>query len=159
MAGVSLRRGSDPGTAAGFVGVVVLDASVLVSVFMRDEENHPLSREAVATLRRAAGAIVIPNLALAEVAGALSRRTLDARIGEGAIRRLRAWPGLHVEPLSAALGLAAASLAAQFRLRGSDAVYVAVAAQRDDMLWTWDREILDRAREVVRVATPGEVMG
>jgi predicted nucleic acid-binding protein len=63
-------------------------------------------------------------------------------------------PGLRLVPVGAELGRQAARLAADLRLRGANAVYVAVAARLDIPLVTWDGEQLARAGGRVRVTTP-----
>jgi predicted nucleic acid-binding protein len=48
----------------------------------------------------------------------------------------------------------AASVAAEHRIRGCDAVYIALADQLDDVLVTLDRQQLERGAAVVAVREP-----
>ena len=57
-------------------------------------------------------------------------------------------------PLTDDLATEAATSAAQQRLRGADAVYVALAAQRALTLITLDREMLERTKKSVTSVTP-----
>ena len=50
-----------------------------------------------------------------------------------------------------------ANIAAQYLIRGADAVYVALAAELDVPLVTWDHELLTRASVVVDVRTPDQI--
>lgn len=58
-------------------------------------------------------------------------------------------------PISEDLALRAATIAATQRIKGCDAIYVALAAELDDVLVTFDQEQADRAAPVVRVLVPG----
>jgi len=136
--------------------ILTVDASVFVAAARPAEAQ---SKESVAFLRQAraeAAALVCPTLVLPECAGAVARPTRDAATAtevRALIRRLR---GLSL--VSLALGLAdrAADLAVAHRLRGSDAVYVAVAQAFGASLITWDEEMLERAPAVVPTMKPSD---
>ena len=57
-------------------------------------------------------------------------------------------------PLDASLAVESMRLAAKLRLRGADAVYVALAATCREPLITLDAEMLERARDVTETLTP-----
>jgi predicted nucleic acid-binding protein len=69
------------------------------------------------------------------------------------IRRL---PSLSLALLDDALATRAAEIAMTHRLRGADAVYVAVAEAFNATLITWDTEMLERAAAVVPTVTPSD---
>jgi len=52
------------------------------------------------------------------------------------------------------LALRAAEIAIENRLRGADAVYVAVASDYDAILVSWDEEMLERCPESVLAMSP-----
>ena len=52
------------------------------------------------------------------------------------------------------LALRAAEIAIENRLRGVDAVYVAVASDYDAILVSWDEEMLERCPESVLAMSP-----
>ena len=52
------------------------------------------------------------------------------------------------------LALRAAEIAIENRLRGADAVYVAVASDYDAILVSWDEEMLERCPESVLAMRP-----
>ena len=62
-------------------------------------------------------------------------------------------------PLDEVLARQAADVAAQHRLRGADAVYVAVALRFGSTLVTLDREQHDRAAAVLHTRYPVELAG
>jgi len=65
-------------------------------------------------------------------------------------------PSLRLVPIDAMLAETSAGLAGRFRLRGADAVYVAVAASLRLPLVTWDADQRDRVAAIVRVTSPDE---
>lgn len=67
---------------------------------------------------------------------------------------LRAVPSLTFAPFDDALAKTTAYLAADYALRGADAVYVATARHHNTTLVTLDREVRERVDAIVRVLTP-----
>jgi predicted nucleic acid-binding protein len=130
--------------------VTVIDASVWVSALSQREPHHAASRRWL----EAQPDLTTPVLALAETAGAVARRTGSADDGRLALRTVLATPGLRLVPIDRGIGEEAAELAAAHRLRGADAVYVAVARLLALPLATLDRELEARASAVVAVITP-----
>jgi predicted nucleic acid-binding protein len=133
---------------------LVIDASVLVSWFHRADPFHQASRAWLRQHLLAGGQIYAPWLLQSEVAGALTRRTGDQALGARAARWVRSLPELHLVALDAAVGQRAADLAVGLRLRGADAVYVAVADQLQLSLVTWDREQRERGGNASPPAGP-----
>jgi predicted nucleic acid-binding protein len=100
----------------------------------------------------------VPNLALAEVAGAISRTRNDPVRAEAFATTLGRLPNVTVVALDVALGHQARALAAQYDLRGADAVYAAVAQQAGCTLISLDHEHLTRLGSIVMVCTPAAVL-
>jgi predicted nucleic acid-binding protein len=67
---------------------------------------------------------------------------------------------VHVQliPLDDALIDTAAELAADYALRGADAVYVAVARRHNCTLVSLDREQCERAAAIVATRTPAQAL-
>jgi len=136
------------------VGDVVVDASVWVSRASNRDAAHERTT-AWFDRQTAEGALyVAPVLMLAEVAGALARVTRDARVGRRVAERLARLPALRLVVIDGAVGERAAEIAADLRLRGADATYVAVAERLGLPLVTWDDEQRDRARALVSTLAP-----
>jgi predicted nucleic acid-binding protein len=91
---------------------------------------------------------------LAEVAGAISRRTTEPRLGQAALKMLMRLPGLRIVPVERRLGLSAAQLAVDLGLRGADSVYVALTQQLKVPMVTWDQEQLDRTSGIITAGPP-----
>lgn len=133
---------------------MVIDSSVWTGGLLDQDVHHAASRGWLAQFLATGGRPIIPTLALAEVAGAISRRTGNVSLGQNALAAVLATPGLYIVPLSRALGEEAARLAYTYRLRGADAIFVATARQLGTPLITWDQEILNRASPVIPVIHP-----
>jgi predicted nucleic acid-binding protein len=61
---------------------------------------------------------------------------------------------IELVPVSMALAERAAWISSEHRIRGCDAVYVALANQSNETLVTLDRQQLERGAAVVTVHTP-----
>jgi predicted nucleic acid-binding protein len=134
--------------------MIVLDASVWVSYMVPQDINHLTSRRWINQYLAGGGQIVAPLLLTVEVGGAVARRSgrsVEARQAVGIIVRL---PTMRWIVLDDRLTLAATRLAIDLRLRGADALYVAVAVQFNIPLITWDHEQIDRAGVRFEVRTP-----
>ena len=132
----------------------VVDASVWVSRFILDDVHHQPSRRWLDRQVAHEEAIVASALALAEVAGAISRRTGRSDLGTRAIASLQRLPSASLIPVDVELAQLGADLAAGLRLRGADALYVALARRLGVPLVTWDREQRERGREAIVAWTP-----
>jgi predicted nucleic acid-binding protein len=138
--------------------MVVIDASVYVSRMHRQEANH---LESVRLLRVVAARrvpVVCPEILFPEVAAAVARGLDDTELGYRAAAHLRTLPGHRFVAVDRALSGLAARLAAGCRLRGCDAIYVALAQREGARLITWDEGQRERAVAVVETLTPGEAL-
>jgi predicted nucleic acid-binding protein len=131
-----------------------VDASVWVSLFVPQDVHHAASRRWLQHHVAKGGVLVEPAILLAEVAGAIARRTGQPDFGRRAVVQVLAFPALRLVSVDRQLGQAAAELAGNHRLRGADAVYVALARHLAIPLVTWDMEQIERAQEVIRTGTP-----
>ena len=127
----------------------VLDASAWVSRLVPGDEFHAAVRSWMERQRGAGAQFISPTLLLAEVGGAICRRTGDQELARRAIDQLENLPGLRLVEMEHSLVHEAARLAAELGLRGADSVYVAVASQLDLPLVTFDQDQRERAGERV----------
>ena len=88
---------------------------------------------------------------------AIARRTDKARLRQAIVQQIRQLPTLQLVASDEELGGYAAELAASYRLRGADALYVAIADRLQRPLLSWDREQLQRSTGLVRAYAPDEV--
>ena len=135
-----------------------VDASVWVNAFDQREPGHAASRQLLDLVRQRSLPIVVPSLVLAEVAGAISRTRQNPAGAQAFAQALSHLPGVRLQPLNAAMANRSLLLAAQYGLRGADAVYAAVAAEAGCRLVTLDNEQLTRVAGVVATATPAVIV-
>jgi predicted nucleic acid-binding protein len=131
-----------------------VDASVWVNAFDQREPGHLVSCQFLEVVRDQALPIIVPNLVLVEVAGAISRTRqtpVPAQTFAIALSRL---PHVTMRALDEGCALHALTLAAQHGLRGADAVYAAVAHEVGSTLVTLDNEHLTRLVNLITVYTP-----
>lgn len=153
---MTLRKRS--GSSAANSAAVVIDASVWVAALLTNDPHHDTSAALLRELvqQQSRNQAATPVLAWPEIAGAVARRTGDHRLGGTAIAFLNKQAWLEAVPLDEPLARQAAALAAEQRLRGADAVYVALAAQRGGTLVTLDREMLERVPTSVTARLPAD---
>ncbi len=133
-----------------------IDASVFVSAARVSEVVHPASLEFLLVLADSTEDVFCPTLVLPECQAAIARRSNDPNLTQQTIARIEAFPRLHWLQLTRFRARRAGILAAEFRLRGADSVYVQVAEETGSALITWDSEMLDRASTVVPTITPSD---
>ncbi|TMA43175.1 MAG: type II toxin-antitoxin system VapC family toxin, partial [Deltaproteobacteria bacterium] len=135
------------------VADAVVDASVWVSRLVPSDVNHKATVDWFERRGEEGSLLIVPAVMPPEVSGAIARRTRDRKLARRAIERLLRLPTLRIVTVDRRLAEHAASLAADLRLRGADATYVAVADRLHLPLVTWDREQRERAKEAVRTVT------
>ena len=132
----------------------VVDASVWVSYFMQEEETHSASRDWVSQQVDTGTRILGPSHVLAEISGAVSRRTGREELGRVSSTVISRLPDFQLIPIDRELADVSASVAAGMKLRGADAIYVALALLVNSPLVTWDKEQIDRGAPIVETLTP-----
>ena len=133
---------------------VTVDASVFVNAFIPTEEGSDRSLEFIVKLRNESIPIIQPTLFLPEVIASVACKKGEAELALKLAQDLRNFSSLTVVPLDENLADFASEVAASNRLRGSDAVYAAVALRFGTELITLDREQLDRLPKVLSVRAP-----
>ena len=135
-----------------------LDASVFVNAFNPYEPGHEESHRLLVRMQEAATPIIVPTLLIPEVAAAVAQGRDDTDLARRFATKLRGLPHLILRPLDEMLALQAADIAAQHRLRGSDAVYAAVALRFGSTLITLDREQRERVASIIHARLPAEAL-
>lgn len=138
--------------------IYTVDASVFVNAFNPHEQYHAVSLRFLNWLRTRSVPIVEPTLLLPEVTAAVARGRGNPDLAHrfaGALSRL---PHLKLVPLDDILTEEAVLWAAEFRLRGSDAVYAGVTGHFKTTLVTLDGEQLKRLRQALPVRSPTELL-
>jgi predicted nucleic acid-binding protein len=135
---------------------LVIDASVFVSLVRPQERFHAQSRDFVRRVQLQGAEVMCPSLVLPECAAAIARQTQDDELVTYALSVISSFPSLKLVAVTTTLAEVAVSVARQFRLRGADSVYVAVATQSEATFVTWDNEVVRRFNQLGQVMTPDD---
>lgn len=140
------------------IATYTVDASVFLNAFNPYEPGHDTSHPLLALFQERAIPIIVPSLLRPEVSAAIIRGREDADLARRFTHALERLPHIVWVPLDNTLARQSADLAASCRLRGSDAVYVAVALRFGSALVTLDREQRERAAGVISSYYPTEAL-
>ena len=130
---------------------IVVDASLWVARLVPQDAFHTKVRTWMDVSRAEETEFLAPALLLAEVAGAIARRTGEADLAGRAVEYLENLPGLRLVEMDRRLLDQAAHLAAELGLRGADSTYVAVARRLNIPLATLDSDQRERASHRVAI--------
>ena len=139
--------------------MIIVDASVMVSVFWSQDVNHAGSRKWLFGQAHAGETFIAPVLILGEVAGAITRRTGNSHIGHTVREEFQTMPGFTFLSVDESIGYHTAWLAAELHLHGADATYVAIADMLGAPLVTWDDQQRKRGSQRVMTFSPSDPDG
>ena len=134
--------------------MAVVDASVWVSICHQGDVHHTRSRRWLERFLIKGIRMAAPNLIRVEVAAAVRRLTESDEIAADAAATLDSFEALELYDLTAERARRASRIATMTGVRGADAIYLELAADRCEELVTWDRQQLERGRSLARVGTP-----
>ncbi|MBN1936273.1 MAG: type II toxin-antitoxin system VapC family toxin [Anaerolineae bacterium] len=135
-----------------------VDASVFLNAFNPYEAGHVESQRFLSLVQERAAPIIVPTLLLPELAAAVSRGRGDAGLARQFADAVGRLPHLILVPVESILASQAAHVAAEHRLRGSDAIYAAVALRFGSTLVSLDQEHLSRMSQVLTVRSPAAAL-
>jgi predicted nucleic acid-binding protein len=135
-----------------------IDASVFVADAQPQESFHADANRLLETLAARRCVLHVPSIVLPEIAAALTRGAGDPDLAREAVDLYRQWPGVRITPVDEMLGDLAAQVAARHRIRGCDAVYVALAYVEQAVLVTLDGQQRERAPSSVPARTPAQAL-
>jgi predicted nucleic acid-binding protein len=136
-----------------------IDASVFVNAFNPHEEGHAESLQILAAIQERGDPVIVPTLLVPEIASAVARAIDDTAGARQYANATAALPHVTLVTLTPALARQAAELAATHRLRGADAVYLAVTRRYGTTLVSRDDEQRTRGSAVATCQTPEEALG
>ena len=140
------------------MGPLTIDASVFLNAFNPGEDGHEISKELLARLLRLGVPLNAPSLLLPELASAIRRGLDNPDLARQFARAISHLPHLTLIPLDELLAQQAVDAAALYRLRGSDAVYAAVAQRFACPLITLDKQQHDRVRAELKTFYPAGLL-
>lgn len=137
---------------------IIADASVLVAAAIHTQPGH---QYAIALLKRCTSSgmtLIEPAIVIPEIVGAMARLTGRPGLARQLMAAYRRRSDFTAVPVDAALSDRAGTIAALQRVKGCDAIYLALARELALPLVTLDREQRERAPEDVEVLTPEEAL-
>jgi predicted nucleic acid-binding protein len=133
---------------------VTVDASVFVNALSPDENGSDDSAEFISKLKQEDVVFIQPTLFIPEVVASIARKQDSTDIALEILHDFKKFPKLTLVGLDDDFADFASEIAANHRLRGSDAVYAAVALRFGTELITLDKEQLDRLPSVLSIRAP-----
>jgi len=133
---------------------VTIDASVFVNAFSPTEEGSDMSLEFINNVIKQGVPIILPVLVLPEITAAVARKQNNTELALKLQQEIKMFSNITFVDVDSSLADFAVEVAAQHRLRGSDAVYAAVSLRFGTELVSLDREQLERLPRVLSVRTP-----
>lgn len=134
--------------------MAVVDASVIVSAIISNEPHHPASKAWLDSVIQANHYFSAPVILLGEVAAPIGRAYANPRLAAEIVQTLTTAPFVNLVPISLTLAQRAAEIAAHFKIRGCDAIYVALAESLGEELITLDKQQSERAKMIIRTRKP-----
>lgn len=134
--------------------MAVTDASLITSLFSEPDVNHAAARRWFDAAHARGEPLFAPTIILAEVASAFGRTLGDPDRARVVIRRIVDWKLITLVPIATPIAVRAAEVTADTRLKGCDSIYVALAAELNEVLVTFDQEQLSRTTGMIRVTRP-----
>lgn len=134
--------------------MTVVDASVILSMLLEGEPHHVACKLWFTTLVEAGERFSAPTILLSEVAAPLGRAYEKPELAQKIIDLLTAAPFANLVPVSTPLAQSAATIAANHKIRGCDAIYVALAKSLNEPLLTLDMQQMERGTAVITIQHP-----
>jgi predicted nucleic acid-binding protein len=138
--------------------VFTIDANIFVRDANPYDTDYAICHTLLERLYIAQFPIIAPTILLAEVAGPISRAFRDPMRARLYVQAMAALPNVTLILCDAALAQDAAEIAADYALRGMDAIYVAVARRHRCVLVTLDDEPRQRVSAIIPTRTPTEAL-
>jgi predicted nucleic acid-binding protein len=134
--------------------MLTVDANVFISAASASEADAAISKTFIRRVSLQSMPLYCPTLLLPEVAAGIARPTGNIILAKQVASDIARLPSLVCVELDELRADLAADAAITCRLRGADAVYVAVAQEYGTTLITWDQELLTRGATAATVMTP-----
>lgn len=135
-----------------------LDANIFVRDANPYDPDYTICHTLLERLYTTPYPIIAPTILLAEIAGPISRAFRDPVRARLYAQNVAALPNITLIALDDTLAHLAAEIAADYALRGMDAIYVAVARRHGCTLITLDDEPKKRAGAIIPTRTPAEAL-
>ena len=136
----------------------VVDASVLIAAVLPNEPFHADAKAFMGRLMDVGAYVYLPSIAFAEVAAAIARGAGNEQLALAVVAEYNMRPDLRRIAVDLALADLATEIAAKQRIRGCDAVYVALAYAEQAVLITLDGQQRERTPSSIPAHTPAQAL-
>ncbi len=126
-----------------------IDSSVWVSAFLADEINHERAYAFLTTAIKNSSNIIIPVTVTIEVAMALARRG-ESVLADQALEFMLAIPSMQFVEITYSKMIDIIQAISSLKVRGMDAIVIAIAREYGSQLVTFDKELGQRAKGFVQ---------
>lgn len=133
-----------------------IDASVITNSFLEKEENHRYSKDLLTKIKKENLSVIFPEILIPEIASSIARETQDINLALEFTQSLREVENFMFIPVDKELSDFAAKIAAERKIKSSDAIYVAITYMFKVKLITLDKEQKEKSEDLIRVLTPFE---
>lgn len=137
--------------------MLTIDASVYLNSFNENEVGSADSQAFLAQIHELAIPVFAPTLLLVELAAAVSRALDSSTKGLQIAQAVAGLPEITWVALDQRLAIQASRIGSQYRVRGADAVYAAVAEKYNSTLVTLDQQHLLRLSGFLPVKKPSGI--
>jgi predicted nucleic acid-binding protein len=120
--------------------MAVVDASVILSAILPGEPDHKASKAWLDNLIQSGDQFSAPTILLSEVAAPLGRAYNQPELAKQIIKTLVNAPFINLVTVTIPLANRAAEIAADYKIRGCDSLYVALAEALNEELITLDNQ-------------------
>ena len=134
----------------------VVDASVLIAAALPNEPFHADAKALMRRLMDEGVYLYLPTIAFAEVAAAIARGAGDEQLALAVVAEYNMRPDLRRIAVDLTQADLATEIAAKQRIRGCDAVYVALAYAKQAVLITLDHQQRERTPSSIPARTPAQ---
>ena len=138
--------------------MIVIDASVWIARTISTDFFHSDSKRLFNRLFEQGETLAIPDIALIEIAGAVPRISGDFDRAIKVVEAVQSLSTLQCHASTGRMSQLAIAIAASQRMRGADAVYVALARELEAQLISWDVEQVERSQPLVHACNPIEFL-
>lgn len=133
---------------------VVIDSSILISLFSEKDEFHKIAVKIIDQIKKTNAEIHIPTLVLPEVCGGITRVTQDKRKAELAKNQIEKWieSGFFiVEEITKERMVNSAVFAIKHAIKGADAIFSSLALEKEAYLVSFDDKLKKKIKGKVNL--------
>lgn len=130
-----------------------IDSSVWVAAFLASEASHKRAYAFLTSVIKDNSSVILPVTIPVEVALALARRGASPLANE-ALEFMLTLPSVQFVEITYLRMIDIIQATAPLKVRGMDAIVIAVAREYDSRLVTLDKELERRAKGFVKTASP-----